>query len=191
VEKVKSKLPVYLVLLASIVLVLPTVSQAGHFSGGFSSGHLTYGLGSGSSSSISSTAASQWNGVSSNVSLTYTSASNLYGSTADIVTHFDNTSPPTSGALGRTYPYKSWTGTSGSLGGTTDTWVKAIVYQYTNSSLNTTTKKTHTATHELGHALSVAHPSSTSTNAVMQKGALTFYDLRTYDKDSLKDKWGN
>ncbi|MCG1021417.1 hypothetical protein [Sutcliffiella horikoshii] len=156
---------------------------------GFGTGHLTYGVGSGSSSRAS-TAAKQWNGVSSKASLPYSSATNQYGSTANVVTHFNSTAPPTSGALGKMYPYKTYTGTSASLATTSDRWVKAIVYQYKNSLLDTTTKRTKTATHEFRHALSVAHPTSSSTVAVMQQGVLNYYDLKTYDKDSLKAKGG-
>lgn len=122
--------------------------------------------------------------------MTYTTATDAYGSSANIVTYFDTSNPPTAGLLGEMIPYKSWTGTSASVGSTSDRWVKAVVYQYKNSSLDTTTKKTATATHEIGHALSVAHPSSSNTTAVMRQGVKTSYSLTSYDKDSLKNKWG-
>lgn len=175
----------YFTLLFSAVTV-----KAEHFSGGFASGKLTVGAGGSSSVSITKTALSQWNNVSSKVSLTYTTATDTYGSSANIVTYFDTSNPPTAGLLGEMIPYKSWTGTSASVGSTSDRWVKAVVYQYKNSSLDTTTKKTATATHEIGHALSVAHPSSSNTTAVMRQGVKTSYSLTSYDKDSLKNKWG-
>lgn len=176
-------------ILCTLSILCTTKVYAGTFSGGFGTGKLTYGVGGGSSS-IAKTAASQWNGVSSKVSLTYTSATDKYGSKGNIITYFDSSNAPTAGALGYTYVYKSWTGLSGSIGTTSDRWVKAVVYQYKSSYLDTTTKKTHTATHELGHALSVAHPNSSSTNAVMQQGARTSYKLQPYDKNNLISKWG-
>lgn len=126
-----------------------SMSYAGHFSGGFASWKLTYGVGCGDSSIVR-----------------------------------------TAGLLGQTIPYKSYTGTSATPASVKDRWVKAIVYQYKTSNLNTTAKKIHTMTHEFGHALSVAHPSNSSTDAVMKQGAQTTYNLKSYDKSSLKAKWG-
>ncbi|WP_017687199.1 hypothetical protein [Paenibacillus sp. PAMC 26794] len=174
--------------LLSSVLMLSVSVKAATFSGGFTTGHLTYGVGSGGSSSIASTASKQWNGVSSKVSLTYSSATNQYGSTANIVTYFNSDPPPMTGDFGVMYPYKSWTGTSASPASVDDIWVKASAFQYTNSQLNDTTKRTATATHELGHALSIAH---TSEDAVMKQGVKTSYALKTYDITNLKAKWGN
>lgn len=172
------------------ILFSAIVVKAEHFSGGFASGKLTVGAGSGSSTSITKTSLAQWNGRSSKVALTYTTSTNSYGSTANIVTYFDTSNPPTAGLLGQMIPYKSWTGTSASVGSTSDRWVKAVVYQYKSSSLNTTTKKTATATHELGHALSVAHPPQSNTTAVMRQGVKTSYSLTNYDRNSLINKWG-
>lgn len=166
-----------------------SMSYAGHFSGGFASGKLTYGV-RGGDSSIVRTAASQWNGVSSKAGLTYSSATDKYGLKANIVTYANSHSSPTAGLLGQTIPYKSYTGTSATPASVKDRWVKAIVYQYKTSNLNTTAKKIHTMTHEFGHALSVAHPSNSSTDAVMKQGAQTTYNLKSYDKSSLKAKWG-
>lgn len=179
-----------LVLIMTVCLSFTLSVQANHFSGGFPDGHLTYAVGGGSSS-YASTATSQWNGVSSNASFTYDDSQGTYGYTADVITYFNLYDAPSSGLLGMTYPYKSWTGTSATSAGINDRWVKAVVYQYKSSYLDTTTKKKHTCTHELGHTLSVAHPSSSTTTAVMQQGALTFYTLKDYDKNSLKAKWGN
>ncbi len=178
-----------LVLVMTVCLSLTQIVQANYFSGGFPSAHLTYAVGGGSSS-YASTAASQWNGVSSNASFTYDNSQGPYGYNANVITYFNLYDSPSSGLLGKTYPYKNWTGASASLATTNDKWVKAVVYQYKNSSLNTETKRKHTCTHELGHTLGVAHPSSKSTKAVMQQGALSFYNLKNYDKNSLKAKRG-
>lgn len=171
------------------VLNLSSHTQASEFSGGFSSGHLTWGVGSGSSS-IASTAASQWNGASSKASYTYSSATNQYGSTAKVVTHFNSTNQPLSGDLGVIYPYKTWTGTSATSATSSDTWVKVIAYQYKADSLNTDAKRIATATHELGHGLSMAHPPGTSTLSIMVQGVKTDYSTQLYDKLSLQQKWG-
>src|SRR5699024_8196059 len=128
-------------------------------------GNLTYGVASGSVS-IAQTAASQWNGKSSKVKLTYSTARNQYGPTAKIVTHFNSQKPPTSGALGVMYPYKSWTGTSARRATKNERWVKAILYQYNTNYLNTDTKRIATATHEFGHALSVDPAPSSNKTAV-------------------------
>lgn len=164
--------------------------HAENFYGGFSSGNLTYGIGGGSSS-IASTASSQWNGVSSNASYTYSSATDQYGSTARVITYFDIYTSANAGELGLTIPYKSYTGISASEATTNGTWVKAVVYQYKATELDTTTKKIATASHELGHALSVAHPTTSNGTEVMRQGVKTSYTLTTYDKNSLKAKWGN
>lgn len=172
------------------ILFSAIVVKAEHFSGGFGSGKLTVGPGSGSSASITKTALAQWNNVSSKVKLTYSTSTNMYGPTANIVTYFNTNNPPTAGLLGQLVPYKSWTGTSASVATTKDRWVKAVAYQYKTSNLNTTTRQTATATHELGHGLSVAHPPASNSTAVMRQGIKNSYSLTTYDKNSLKNKWG-
>ncbi|AIQ54058.1 zinc-dependent metalloprotease family protein [Paenibacillus sp. FSL R7-0331] len=172
---------------AALLLTSPSV-KANYYTGGFATGFLTYGVGSGGSSSIASTAAQQWNGVSSKVSLSYSSASNQYGSTANIVTYFNSDPAPTTDDYGITYAYSSYTGTSATPAYYDGLWVKAICFQYTNSALNTTTRKTGTATHELGHALSLDHAYEV---AVMQQGVKDFYTLKSYDINNLKWKWGN
>ena len=182
---------IFSLLVATFVIYYLPKATADHYSGGFASGHLTYGIGNGSSATNAVMAASQWNGVSSNVSLTYSSATNTYGSTAHIVTYFNHVSAPTSGDWGYAYLYKSYTGTSALLATENDTFVKAILYQYIHPDLNTSDKQIHTSTHEFGHALSVAHPSWNAGYAVMNQGVSTNYSLQSYDTLSLKDKWGN
>ncbi|MCI8566721.1 MAG: hypothetical protein HFI39_10450 [Lachnospiraceae bacterium] len=162
-------------------------SYAGIYSGGFATGHLTYNIGG--SEDITTRAASQWNGVTSKASLTYSSATDKYGSSANIITYFDVYESPVYGKLGVTYMYSTW-GLSANLARKNELWVKAICYQYKTTLLNTTTKKVATATHELGHALGIDHPSDTSTDAVMQQGVKTSCSLKAYDKQNLIAKWG-
>lgn len=193
-EMKKGKLLVFIIIYALYLNVLFLASdtqnaQAVTFTGGFATGNLTYGVSSGSVS-IAETSASQWNGKSTKAKLTYSTEKNQYGSTAKIVTHFNSQKPPTSGALGIMYPYKSWTGTSANSATTSERWVKAIVYQYNSTLLNNDTKRIATATHEFGHALSVAHAPISNTTAVMRQGVKTSYKLTSYDINSLKDKWG-
>ena len=170
------------------IIFAPKV-YAGTFPGGFPAGTLTYGIGGGSSS-IADIAVSQWNGISSKVKLTPSNATGPYGLTANIITYFDSHDAPTAGSLGITYPFSSWTGASANLASVNDRWVKVVVYQYKNSLFSDSNQKIATATHELGHALSVAHPSNSSIDAVMQQGLKMSYKLRSYDKNNLISKWG-
>ncbi|MBX8943542.1 MULTISPECIES: hypothetical protein [Lysinibacillus] len=188
-SKLKNISILFFLLVAFSVLNLSSHTQAAEWSGGFVSGHLTWGVGSGSSS-IATTAASQWNGASSKASYTYSSGSNQYGSTAQVVTHFNSINAPLSGDLGVMYPYKTWTGTSATSATLSDTWVKAMVYQYKTTLLDTDTKRTATATHEMGHALSMAHPPGESTLSIMVQGVKTDYSIQLYDRLSLQQKWG-
>lgn len=181
-----------LCLIFSIIFVLlisfKMPSQAEHFSGGFVSGNLTYAVGGGSVT-IAQTAAKQWNGITPKASLTYSTVKNQYGYTAKIIAYCNYTNAPTSLVYGQTYPYRSFTGTSASLATVNETWVKAVCYQYINPSLNTSNKKIKTATHELGHALSLDHPYYEH-YAIMNQGIWDAYKLYTSDKDALKKKWG-
>lgn len=192
--KRKCKRTFYLTMyLCYLSILLPftgiKVTSAAIFSGGFFSGRLSYAYEGDSSPYISNTAANQWNNISTNVLLYYTSATDSFGSSAKIITHFNTTAPPTSGALGITYPYRTW-GISSAPATISERWVKAVVYQYKTTNLDTTTKRVATATHEIGHALSVAHPTSSTTVAVMKQGIKTFYELTSYDISSLINKWG-
>lgn len=65
------------------------------------------------------------------------------------------------------------TGASANLASVNDRWVKVVVYQHKNSLFSDSNQKIAAATHELGHALSVAHPSNSSIDAVMQQGLKT------------------
>lgn len=187
----------YVMLLSAAVVV-----KAECFSGGFASGVLTVGTGLESNVEITKIAVAQWNGVSSKVSLTSKPYEDTYDNSVeivseydlekppitDIVTEFDTVKAPTAGALGLMVPYSDWTYYSSTIGSLNDRWVKAVVYQYKSSYLDTTTKKAATAAHELGHALSVGHPPM-GTEALMQQGAKTSYLLKDYDRKTLIRRW--
>lgn len=172
---------------AALLLTSPSV-KANYWAGGFATGVLTYGVGPGGSASIASTAVQQWNGVSSKVKLSYSSATNQYGSTASIVTYFNSERSATTGQLGRMYPYSSYTGISASPASDNSVFVKALAFQYVDPLLNSDTRRIGTATHEIGHALSLDH---VWTNAVMEDGVKDFYTLKSSDINNLKWKWGN
>lgn len=187
----------YLTLLSSAIIV-----KAELFSGGFASGVLTVGTGAESNVETTKIALEQWNGVVSKVKLTHKTYEETYDNSikivseydlekppiTDIVTEFGTVDPPTAGLLGIMVPYKDWTYYSASPAELTDRWVKAVVYQYKNPELDTSTKKIATAAHELGHALSIGHP-PINTEALMQQGVKTSYSLKEYDKKSLIRRW--
>lgn len=172
-----------------LILINTNNVSADHFSGGFSTGHLTYAIAG--NSYYANTAAAQWNGVSSNVSLSPSNATDTYGYSAKIITYFNNYTSSDPNLYGYCYFYKSW-GTGALLATENETWVKAVAYQYNYG--NDDTCKISTATHELGHALSVAHPTDLTNPdflAVMKPGINCFYTLQTYDVLSLRAKWGS
>ncbi|WP_144941340.1 hypothetical protein [Paenibacillus sp. 32O-W] len=69
-------------------------------------------------------------------------------------------------------------------------YATAIIYDNTMNSYNMTyAQKVSNATHELGHTLKLAHPSSTQVS-VMNQGIQSIGPT-TYDKNELKRKWGN
>lgn len=179
--------------LASSVLLL-SLSQpayATHFSGGFASASsLTYVNGNGSTwfrDSAVKIAAQQWDNASNSVGLTYSTASGTYGYTASIVVYDSTSTDPN--AFGETFPYKSFTGASASPGTTTDTWVKVSISIYTNNLSNSETQET--TTHEMGHALSIAHSSGTTEAIMTPNDFMGRYTLYSYDINSLRAKWGN
>lgn len=180
-------IPVFLILL----LTLSQTVFAYTFTGGFASASsLTYVNGNGSDwfrDSAVKIGAQQWDNASSKVGLTYSTASGTYGYTASIVVNDSTSSDPN--ACGETFPYKSFTGTSATPATTSDTWVKVSISIYTNNLTNAEIQET--ATHELGHALSVKHSDAT-TNAIMNPNTfMGRYTLYTYDIDSIRAKWGN
>lgn len=133
-----------------------------------------------------------WGGISSKVSIGKTTSKT---GNPDI---YYVANDPTGMNLGRTYPYVQ--GASGPVqeDNTTADWVYCTVYSYDNvlkASSATAADKTMNATHEIGHTLKQAHP-STSQTSVMNQGlpslnANVAASPTTYDKGELKAKWGN
>ena len=124
---------------------------------------------------------------------------------AQIVVSVMQYTPEDPNKSGLTIPYKSFTPNSASQADynsiTKDypgTWVKAFCYVYrcdafldTDVLLSERRNAIRKATtHEMGHALSLKHPSSLTTPAVMQQGYDENYNLRYYDTHYLKEKWG-
>jgi hypothetical protein len=178
--------------------------KADYFSGGFTSAsNLNYVC----HESISSTdcyyyvrsMADLWNEESNNVNLTFNSAGRTpYGCYAQPIvikftTHSDST------IMGEMFPYKSFACYSATPAETNDTWVKVFVNIYDENieywtdqlNYNSTSSLKSTIIHELGHVLSVAHPTNGSTNAVMAQGLQELYVLQNYDIENLVYKWGN
>lgn len=124
-----------------------------------------------------------WNGVSSNVKLSYTSTS----AKLSLIVDEDG-----NGYTGYMFPYYQ-----NAVGGLSldeecdDVWFVTDCYGYTtewtDAGYNDTNKK-NTYAHEVGHALSMAHTTET---AVMRTGQKSFSGLQTADKSHLKLKWGN
>ena len=136
-----------------ITLVHPTQTVTAINAGGFSIGNLTWALEAGNST-IATNAASRWNNVSSKVTLSRSQTKGQYGYTANIVAFIDSHAAPSSTALGVAQYFKTW-GLSPQRATVSERRVKTIIYQYKNPKLDTTIKKTATATHEFGHALSL------------------------------------
>lgn len=190
-KRIINRVSLMLAYILYLSCIFTTQAKADIYPGGFASGHLSYGIGGGSSSNVDA-AAAQWNGTGlSTVSLTRNNTTNTYGPVANIVTYCGTHEPPTSGDLGEMIPYKAWTGTSATPAGIGDTWNKAIVYQYANSALSTTTRKIATITHELGHCLALAHPTNSPSSSIMYQGVKDSYAIAYYDITELIRKWSN
>lgn len=178
-----------------VLLIFLSFNQtllAGYYSSGFKTGKLTYTYESGSSSTIGKTAVNVWNGVSKKVNLSKYSGSNaLYR--ASITISCNKYKPPTSGEYGKMIPYKAYGQNSASQDkkpNSGSTWVKAFCYQYKNSDFGNNTQRSATAAHEIGHALSLSHAPSSTLSALMKQGLKYNCKLYSYDKKSLKSKWG-
>lgn len=184
----KNKMFLSIVLVVALILCssLTTFGATANdvFSGGFlSAKSLKYAMENYSTpTSEAKNAIAQWNGVSSKVKITNSNVSN-----AHIKLSIGRLSPPTSGDLGLT---KLMT-TNDVQVSANQRWTHALCIRYNSPYLNTTAKKTATLTHEVGHALSMAHCTSTSHSCIMKQGVKTSYVLASHDKEKLKYKWGN
>lgn len=159
------------------------VSSSDVFSGGFlSAKSLKYAMENyGTVTSEAQTAIAQWNGVSSKVKISHSNVSS-----AHIKLSLGRLSPPTDSSLGITKLTNS-----GVAVGTSQKWTNALCIRYNSKYLNTTAKKIETTTHEIGHALSMAHCKNFSHSCRMQQGAQSTYTLASHDKEKLRYKWGS
>jgi len=91
-----------------------------------------------------------------------------------------------------TYFYKGCTAASCNVASKTDTWSRVSAYVYTNVA-TTAMQRKETATHEIGHVLSMDHNNNTSNNLSIMTllGPINKYIPQTYDRNELKKKWGN
>lgn len=173
-------------LLAVALIFASSISYATIFSGGRSSANFNAYYDSSVASygytNAYDTARSDWSAASNSVNIGKTTSAT---SSPDKY-YVGNTS--VAGLLGVQTAYNS----SGQNVGTSDKWAYSTVAIYNNQmeAYNmTSTQKISNATHEVGHTLSMAHP-STSQNAVMKQGIQSI-GVQAYDRESLIAKWGN
>lgn len=170
---------------------MPLVAKAERFAGSFSTGNLTFGFGSSIqvNADAFSNYARMWNGKSSKVVLTREYST--YGVNAKIryELDYDYFNPY---LLGQTQAFlpsgAAAPNQSTNPGGT---WGKVVVTIYARSTDNN--NRPWVVTHETGHALSIAHP-STNTNAVMNSTPYnnnTSNSIRSYDLTTLRQIWGS
>ncbi len=157
---------------------------ADYFSYGFKTGKLSYRVTHNSSfGSLSQikTSVQKWNGVSSNVKLTYTSSAS-----ADITVDYMNVAPPASSSFGLTTLYSY----GNKLANPVAYWNGALCVIYKNSTLiNNSTAAKATCTHEVGHALSLSHTSGSKD--IMKQGIKNYTSLSSNDVSWFRKKWGN
>ena len=153
------------------------------FPGRYINGHITYKAVSGSNSYYANIARNCWNGKSSNVSISYYSGSDP--NDADLRTNFNKLDSPTAGQLGITFLFYQ-----GVVVDAYSNWDQATCVQYKDSSYENENQKLKTCVHEIGHALSMAHPQESLIDSVMRQGLRNSYVLTTYDKACLIYKWG-
>lgn len=155
-----------------------STSTGGHAKVNYASSVSSYGY-----TSIYDTAISRWNGISSKVSVKKASASY----TTD--TYYVGTT-----SVADRTGYMQPMGARGSVCYDC-TWTYTRVYLYDNNMDKfdySTTNRTATAVHEVGHSLKLAHtPSSSSSSSIMKQGRKSFTYPTSYDKGQLKNKWGN
>ncbi|WP_404559654.1 MULTISPECIES: hypothetical protein [unclassified Paenibacillus] len=182
----KKKLFSMVGILSIAVISISSTSFATSFTGGRSSANFNAYYDSSVSTngytSAYDTARSDWSAASGSVNIGKTT------STSGTPDKYYVGSTATSGLLGVTTPYN----TSGGVAGVSDRWAFATVAIYHNQmeafGMNSA-QKTSNATHEIGHTLSQAHP-STSSSSVMKQGIQSI-GVQAYDKQSLIAKWGN
>lgn len=132
-------------------------------------------------------AANNWNNISSKVSI----SKNSNGAKMSISVG----STSNSGSLGKCFSYyrNAFGGLSEDTS-KTEIWEVTDVYGYENQ-MNTfkmtESQKKSNFTHEVGHALSLAHVESSSSDTAVMKPGIQSIGPTTTDKSHLKLKWGN
>lgn len=154
-----------------------TTATGGHAKVTYSSSVSSYGY-----TSIYDNAIKKWNGISSKVSVkkaspSYTTDVYYVGNTS--VADRTGLMQPM-GARGNACLDCRWT------------YTKLYLYDNNMRALNySTTNRTATAIHEVGHSLKLAHTPAEAPSSIMKQGRKTLTDPTTYDKAQLKAKWGN
>lgn len=184
----KRKIFSLIIVFSTIIFVLTsnvkTVSAADVFKGRYDTGNITYSIINGSNGSFASTAIKQWTGVSSKVK--FNKYNGKYATNAKLLLNFNKIKSPTAGLLGVTILRDKFLKSVTPNG----TWVSALCIQYINPNAKSNTQKIKTCVHEIGHALSLAHPSSVKTQSIMRQGIMNRYTLFASDKNNLRAKWG-
>ena len=191
--KIKHKNLFFLALVSFLCICTAAFSDATHvFTGGYSAANvssLKYVISGGDTDyqNMMKAGANAWNGISSKVSV----SNNNTGAKMSI---YKGTTT-SSGTLGRMIPYyKNILGGLSEDTSLTNIWSVTDVYGYDNQMeafSMTKIQKQSNYSHEVGHALSMAHtndlPSTTST--VMRQGIQSIGPQPT-DEGHLKLKWG-
>ena len=112
----------------------------------------------GALNSEATTATAKWNCVLSKVKITHSNITNVH-----IKLSTGRLNAPYDGALGLTKLTDNGIEVS-----TTQTWTQALCIRYNSTYLNTSAKQTKILTHEIGHALSMAHCTTSSHTCRMQ-----------------------
>lgn len=165
----------------------PAFALGEYWSGGFSTVNSYRWIYSNMTSTYANTyvipaAGSQWNGISSQVSLTRVT-SGSYIVNAQVAT---GTDPNVTGQM------TSYCSAGSGSACLSATWTSASIIGYENvmaASNYTTTQRIKTFTHEFGHTLALAHVTNGSA-AVMAQGKSNL-GVQAYDKANLKAKWAN
>lgn len=177
--------------------IVPISASANTFSGGRSSAIFSayydvsvsqYGY-----TSIYDDGRTNWNGVSSKVTVSKSS------SNCSSCDEYYAGTTANNGLLGYTQPYNSFH--VALVITANNTWKYCVLSLYDNQikasnagssgpGLTRAEIVSSVTTHEIGHSLSLAH-SPSGTTSVMTANDITDFAPNTYDKNELKSKWGN
>ncbi len=157
------------------------------FPGRFDTGILTYGVIGNSNSTFASKAVNQWNNITSNVKITKYTGSDPKN--AKLRLNFNSVVSPTDGLLGMTFLYKG-TKVTDLVDASAPTWTNALCVQYKSYLYSNDNQRLKTCVHEIGHSLSLAHPSGGFKGSVMVQGLSDNYKVTLSDKLDLVYKFG-